>query len=149
MTQHLAGQGDAQNGQAAAGEDGGGGAGGDGGGGGGGGGRGEPGGGRGSGEGRGGPGGGREGGGGRGGPNGGRGGRGSAATKRTDVQCMCKLPAVLKPVIRETASKGRLYWRCSNRDGCNFFSWADEGAGSDPQTPMAKVSAKRPYSTVS
>ena len=62
---------------------------------------------------------------------------------------MCKLPAVLRIVVRETASKGRSFWKCPNYEGCGFFSWADEGAASNPQTPMANVSAKRPYSTVS
>jgi DNA topoisomerase III len=61
---------------------------------------------------------------------------------------MCELPAVLKTVVRETASKGRSFWRCSNYDGCGFFNWADESA-SDPLSPMANVPAKRPYSTVS
>ena len=65
------------------------------------------------------------------------------------VQCMCKIPAVMKTVVRETASKGRSFWRCSNYDGCGFFNWADEGVASDTQTPMEKVPAKRPYSTVS
>ena len=70
-------------------------------------------------------------------------------SKPADVQCMCKLPAVLKTVVRETSSKGRLFWRCSNHDGCSFFNWADEVVASDPRTPMVNVSAKRPYSTVS
>ena len=71
------------------------------------------------------------------------------ASNPADVQCMCKLPAVLKTVVRETASKGRSFWRCSNHNGCGFFNWADEVVASDPRTPMANVSAKRPYSTVS
>jgi DNA topoisomerase-3 len=71
------------------------------------------------------------------------------AFKSDEVQCTCKLPAMLKTVVRETASKGRSFWRCSNYDGCSFFSWADEGSASDPRTPMANVPAKRPYSTVS
>ena len=62
---------------------------------------------------------------------------------------MCKLPAVLRTVVRETASKGRSFWRCSSPNGCGFFNWADEGAANDPQTPMANISAKRSYSTVS
>ena len=151
MIQHLGGQGGAQNGPAGGGgEDQGGGDQG----------------------GRGGPGG--DGGGGRGGRGGrggsgrggGRGGRGSATSrggrtsaagpsdspstvsKPVEVQCLCKNPAVLRTVVRETASKGRSFWRCSNYEGCGFFDWADETVASDPRTP-ANVPAKRPYSTVS
>ena len=69
--------------------------------------------------------------------------------KPDEVQCMCNLPAVLKTVVRETASKGRSFWKCPKFDGCGFFNWADEGVASDPRTPMANVPAKRPHSTVS
>ena len=69
-------------------------------------------------------------------------------SKPDEVLCMCKLPAVLKTVARETASKGRPFWKCPKFDGCGFFNWADEGVG-NPRTPMAYVPAKRPYSTVS
>ena len=155
MIQHLGGQGGAQNGPAGGGgEDQGGGDQG---------GRGGPGG-----DGGGGGGGGRGGRGGRGGSGrgGGRGGRGSATSrggrtsaagpsdspstvsKPVEVQCLCKNPAVLRTVVRETASKGRSFWRCSNYEGCGFFDWADETVASDPRTP-ANVPAKRPYSTVS
>lgn len=71
------------------------------------------------------------------------------ASKPDEVLCLCKNPAVLKTVVRETASKGRSFWKCSNYNGCGFFNWADESVASDPRTPMANVPAKRPYSTVS
>jgi DNA topoisomerase III len=67
-----------------------------------------------------------------------------------DVQCTCGLPAVLKTVVKETASKGRQFWTCSNHDGCGFFGWADEGTvASSSRMPITSVPAKRPYSTVS
>lgn len=70
-------------------------------------------------------------------------------SKPEDVRCACNLPVVLKTVVRETASKGRQFWSCSNRDGCGFFDWADEGATSNSGTLTTSVPAKRPYSTVS
>ncbi|KAK0213155.1 prokaryotic type I DNA topoisomerase [Desarmillaria ectypa] len=59
------------------------------------------------------------------------------------IRCNCG-PAVLRTVVKESASKGRLFWTCPNKPGCDFFKWDDDVAGPSDRT----IPTKRPFSNV-
>lgn len=53
--------------------------------------------------------------------------------------CRCGQAAVQKKVIKESANKGRMFWRCPKQQGdetdCGFFEWCDEAATSGARDP--------------
>lgn len=73
----------------------------------------------------------------------------SNTARQTDggVQCECNIAAVQRTVVRETASKGRRFWTCS-QSACGFFQWADDTPGSSGGAGVS-VPQKRAYSMVS
>lgn len=71
----------------------------------------------------------------------------STAMVVDDLQCDCGVPAAQRTVVKETASKGRLFWTCGNNNSCSLFKWVEDvppAANTRPTIP-----AKRPYLTVS
>ena len=63
------------------------------------------------------------------------------------VQGDCGVPAAQKTVVRETASKGRMFWTCGNNDACSLFKWVEDVPPASNTRPV--IPAKRPYMTVS
>lgn len=65
------------------------------------------------------------------------------STPRNDdpnqVHCNCG-PAVQRTVVKESASKGRLFWTCPNKPGCGFFKWDDDVAGPSNRSVPTKRS---------
>lgn len=47
--------------------------------------------------------------------------------------CHCGQPVMQRKVVKESANKGRTFWKCSKEQGdesnCGFFEWCDEAAG--------------------
>lgn len=69
----------------------------------------------------------------------------STAMVVDDLQCDCGVPAAQRTVVKETASKGRLFWTCGNNNSCSLFKWVEDvppAANTRPTIP-----AKRPYLT--
>ncbi|KAF8149452.1 DNA topoisomerase [Crassisporium funariophilum] len=65
------------------------------------------------------------------------------------VMCGCDVPAVQRTVTKETASKGKQFWGCSNFEGsCGFFKWVEEAPlASGSRLPTSNVPSKRTYSS--
>ncbi|KAG7446533.1 prokaryotic type I DNA topoisomerase [Guyanagaster necrorhizus] len=57
------------------------------------------------------------------------------------IHCNCG-PAVQRTVVKESASKGRLFWTCPNKPGCGFFKWDDDVT----ELCNKAIPAKRPFS---
>ncbi|KAF8971256.1 hypothetical protein BDZ97DRAFT_1788564 [Flammula alnicola] len=68
------------------------------------------------------------------------------ATADDDVQCECKIPAVQRTVIRETATKGKKFWTCETRS-CGFFQWVENAPPNSSRGVSNSLPAKRSYST--
>tara|TARA_A100001015_G_scaffold217808_1_gene244747 strand:- start:4358 stop:5065 length:708 start_codon:yes stop_codon:yes gene_type:complete len=59
--------------------------------------------------------------------------------------CSCNRPSVERTVKKESANKGRQFYVCSTRDGCNFFEWKDAPKTNAPNSESG--SKRKRYNT--
>jgi hypothetical protein len=71
----------------------------------------------------------------------------SSASNAINIQCECKLPALIKTVRKEGQNNGKEFYACSKQfadsSKCNFFQWVDQVASQNRQT-MGVVNTNTP-----